>query len=481
MRIKPLLRVFGLFLLCEAALMLPSLIISIIYREGDTAAFALSILILIIIGAPLASVAKNHVNSLYAREGFALVGLGWIFLSLFGMLPFIFSGVIQSPVDAFFESVSGFSTTGASILTNVEGLPHGILFWRSFTNWVGGMGVLVLTIALLPQLGLKDMEILRAESPGPTPTKLLPKIRETAKILYFIYIGMSAILFISLLFTGMKPFDSAVNTFTTAGTGGFSVLNNSLAGYNNPAAEMIIAVFMLLFGINFSVYFIVLTFQFKKAFKNQELLSYIIIILASVLLISIDIFHRFGNIFETFRYVFFQVASIVTTTGFFTIDFDLWPPFSRCILLCLMLIGACAGSTSGGLKIVRLLVVFKVIHRELYYLLHPRIVRTVTIDGKTVSDNTIRAVLSFVCAYSVIIIGSTAVISLDQFDFITNFSAVTAAINNIGLGFEIIGPTGNFSGFSSLSKIVLSFCMLAGRLEIMPILLLFMPSLWKKM
>ncbi len=481
MRYRPVLRALGLLLMGEAVFMVPSLIISLIYGDNDHMAFIYSIIILAVIGFIPSFTIKNKVTQLYTREGFALVGLGWILLSLFGMLPFIFSGVITNPIDALFETVSGFTTTGASILSAIEGLPHGILFWRSFTHWVGGMGVLILTIALLPQMGLKNMEVLKAESPGPTPEKLVPRIRDTAKMLYLIYLGMSLILFILLVCFGMKPYDAAVNTFGTAGTGGFSILNASIGGYNNPAFEVIIGIFMLLFGVSFSVYFMIVMRQWKRALKNQEMIFYFCIAVAATVFITIDIFPRYANFWESLRYSFFQVSSVMTTTGYATTDFNQWPVFSKCLLLFLMLIGASAGSTGGGVKVVRLLASIKVVRRELYMFLHPRSVRVVSLNKKALDDSTVRSVLAFMFLYILIILMAALLVALDGFDFETTLSSVVACISNIGPGMQLVGPMGNYADFSILSKIVLSFCMLIGRLEIMPILLLFSPSLWRKL
>jgi trk system potassium uptake protein TrkH len=477
-RYKPLFRSLGLLLIGEAILLIPSLLVSLIYRDGDTLSFAYTIVLLLACGLPLAMFIKTRVTSLYVREGFALVGFAWIILSLFGMLPFLFSGAIASPVDAFFETVSGFTTTGSSILPAVEGLPHGILFWRSFTHWVGGMGILVFTIAIMPQLGLRNMELMRAESPGPNPEKLLPRIKQTARMLYIIYFSLSLILFILLLCTGMHPFDSAVNTFGAAGTGGFSVLNVSIGGYNNPGAEIIMGIFMIVFSVNFTIYFLIVMRQWKKASRSSELIAFIVAVSLAVIFITLNIAPRYNGILESLRHAFFQVSSIVSTSGFATTDFHIWPQFSRMVLLMLMFMGACAGSTGGGVKVIRLVIGGKAIHRELESILHPHIVRTIYVDGKPVEDNILRSVLVFLFAYVSIIIVSTLIVSLDGFDFETNFTAVLATIGNIGPGLSLVGPMGNFGGFSDLSKIVLSFNMLMGRLEIIPIMLLFTRSLW---
>ncbi len=475
-----ILRALGVLLCSEAVLLAPSLAVSLIYREGDAPAFLITLALLLVCGLPLMLLLRPSKRQLQARDGFALVGGGWVLLSAFGALPFVFTGAIPSYVDAFFETVSGFTTTGASILRNVEALPHGLLFWRSFTHWVGGMGVLVLTIAILPQLGSRNMEILRAESPGPSPEKLVPRLRETAKLLYLIYLGMTVLMAGLLLLTRMPLFDALVNTFATAGTGGFAVLNASIGGYNNFWAELIIGAFMLLFGVNFAVYFSFLVRRYKKAVRNEELLLYVGIVAVSILIITLNILPGYKGFLNALRYAAFQVSSVITTTGFATANFDQWPTLSKSVLLCLMIIGACAGSTGGGIKVSRLLLLTKTFRRDLSAILHPRLVRPIIVDGKRVEEDTLRSVLVFFFGYVSVIIVATLVVSANGFDFISTFTAVISATGNIGPGLGMIGPVGNYADFSNLSKLTLSMCMLIGRLEIMPILLLLTPSLWRR-
>ena len=482
MRFKPLFHALGVLLICLAVLMVPSLVVAIVYGGPDIIAFIYSILIAAFVGLVLHIGCRTNVHNLYAREGFAMVGLGWIVLSAFGMLPFLFSGTITSVYDAFFEMVSGFTTTGSSIVRDVEALPRGILFWRSFSHWVGGMGVLAFTIAVLPQIGLKNMEVLRAESPGPSPDKLTPKIRDTAKILYKIYLVMTLILFLLLMWAGLDWFHAATNTFGAAGTGGFSVLRESVGGYHNLAAEIILGIFMILFGVNFSLYFVLLTRKSLKAFFDEELGLYLLIIALAVAGITINIMNLPGvnGVWTGLRQAFFQVSTIITTTGYATTDFAKWPMFSQNILLFLMFFGACAGSTAGGFKMIRLLIAGKAARRELKTIQHTRLVSAVRVNGKPVAEETIRSIHIFIFLYVMLIIGALLVVSLDGFDFMTTFSAVITACGNVGPGLGLVGPAGSFADFSDLSKSVLSFCMLAGRLELLPILLLFKPSLWRR-
>lgn len=480
MQFTAILRALGILLCCEAGLMLPSLIAALIFGDGDAAAFAITMGILLAVGLPLALALRKGKRQLFAREGFALVGIAWVLLSAFGALPYMFAGVTGSYVDALFESISGFTTTGASIFTAVEGLPRGILFWRSFSHWAGGMGVLVLTIAILPALGSHNMEIMRAEATGPSPGKLLPRLRDSAKALYGIYIALSLVMTIALLLTGLPLYDALVNTFSTAGTGGFSVLNASIGGYGNRAAEIVIAVFMLLFSVNFTLYFALIMRDFRKATHNEELWLFGCIVLVAFVLIAVNIYPMYGDIATTLRLSFFQASSVVSSTGYATVDYNAWPAFSHIIILFLMLVGACAGSTGGGIKVARLLMMGKALRKEIYQLLHPRIVRPMTVDGKVVDEKTVRSVFVFLFAYILVSGLAMLAISLDGGDFMSTFTAVLSAISNIGPGLGSVGPAGNFAHFSVLSKLTLSFCMLLGRLEIMPILLLFSPALWRR-
>ncbi len=396
-----------------------------------------------------------------------------------GALPFIFSGSIPNPVDAIFETVSGFTTTGASILADVEILPHCVLIWRSFTHWIGGMGVLVFILSLLPLTGGYHMNLMKAESPGPSVSKLVPKVQSTAKILYGIYFVMTVIQIILLLLGGMPLFDSLCAAFGTAGTGGLGIKSDSMAGYSTYL-QVVITIFMILFGINFNAYFLLITRKFAQAFKMEEVRYYLGIIAIAVLIITCNIYHMYGSVSESLQQAAFQVGSIITTTGYATTDFNLWPEISRTILVMLMFIGACAGSTGGGIKVFRILILCKTIRKELHIFLHPNAVKKIKMDGKVIPHEVLRSTNIFIIVYILIIAGSIFLIAFDDFDLITNFTAVTATFNNIGPGLELVGPIGNFGMFSWFSKIVLTFDMLAGRLEIFPLLLLFVRDTWKK-
>ena len=397
-----------------------------------------------------------------------------------GAIPFYACGYFDSFVDCFFESISGFTTTGSSILRAVEGLPMGILFWRSFTHWLGGMGILVLTIALLPSLGARTLHIMKAESPGPIISKLVPRASQTSKILYTIYFGLTAIMVICLLVAGMPLYDALVNSFATAGTGGFSVLNISIGGYQNPVFEVIIGVFMLLFSVNFALYFLILSGKVRQALKSDELRFFLAVVAASVVLISININSLYPSYLTSLRHAFFQVSTIISTTGFSSVDFDLWPEFSRTLLVILMLCGACAGSTGGGMKCSRILLLLKCVRREIRQILHPRSVSVVKLDGRVVDEKVLHSVMVFLGAYMLITFSAMLVVALDDFSFGTTFTAVVACIGNIGPGLEQVGPMGNFADFSHLSKLILSMCMITGRLEILPLLVLFSKSAWQR-
>ncbi len=467
----------GVVLLCMAALMVLPLITSFIYDGTDTSAFAASIAITVAVGAALALM-KPHNTRIFAREGFLIVALSWIMLSLFGALPFVLSGAIPNYIDAMFESMSGFTTTGASILTEIESLEKGVLFWRSFTHWIGGMGVLVFILAILPLSGGRNMHVMRAEVPGPTVSKLLPKMRNTALVLYGIYMALTLLEIILLLFAGMPLFDSMVHAFGTAGTGGFSIKNASIAAYDSATIDWIITIFMLLFGINFNIYYLLLIRQFAKAFFDEELKAYIAIVVASIVAISINIFSIYGDVFTTVRYAAFQVATIITTTGYATANFDEWPEFSKSLLVLLMFIGASAGSTGGGLKVSRLIIMLKSVLCGLKTQLYPSSVNIVRLQGRKVEDSTVREVHGYFILYMFIMLFSFLIVSLDGFSFETSFTAVVACLNNIGPGLDMVGPIGNYSEFSPLSKIVLFLNMVIGRLEILPIIIMFTPSAW---
>jgi len=479
MNIKMIIKSLGSLLFIEAACMLPSLLVSLIYRQNDSIAFILSILIIFFAGLIMYQVKPNR-SKIYAGDGFAIVGFGWILISLFGALPFILSGAIPSVVDAIFESVSGFSTTGASIIRNVEILPRGILFWRSFTHWIGGMGVLVLLIAVFPSVKADTLHILKAESPGPSPEKLVPKIGKAAKLLYIIYIALTFIQVIFLLFGGMPLFDSLIHAFGTAGTGGFSCMNASISAYNSAYIEMVIMIFMLLFGVNFTLYYLILKGNIKSVFCDEEFRFYIGTFLTAVLLISANTYvNTFHSVWKTIRYSTFQVSSIMTTTGYMSTDFNLWPVFSKFILVLLMFIGASAGSTGGGIKCIRIMILFKIIKREIIKIIHPRSVYTVKVNGKVVNEDTLSSILSYFFVYIFLFVLSVLLVLLDGKDFISSSTAVASAIGNIGPGLGIVGPIGNYADFSVFSKLILSFCMIIGRLEVYPILILFVPTFWK--
>ncbi len=469
--------ILGWLLLFEAGFMLIPLVTGICYGEAEIRYFAVTILLCASIGT-LFVWSKPRNPTLYAREGFVIVSLSWIVLSLFGAIPFFISGCIPNYVDAVFETVSGFTTTGASILTAVEPLPKCMLMWRSFTHWVGGMGVLVFIMAFVPLSGGQNMHIMKAESPGPSVSKLVPRVRTTALILYSIYLGLTFIQFILLLCGGMSVFEAITTAFGTAGTGGFGVLNDSMASYS-PYIQIVVTVFMLLFSVNFSCYYLFLIGRLKDAF-NVELRRFITIVGAVILIITLNVRGLFDTLGEALRHVAFTVASLISTTGFATADFDAWPELSRTLLVLIMFIGACAGSTGGGLKISRLMILFRGAFNEIGNLVRPHRVKRVTIDGHPIEPEVVRATNMYMMWYVLLFTLSVILISFDDHDLITNFTAVTATINNIGPGLGLVGPTGNFAFFSLPSKLVLIFDMLAGRLELFPMLVLFAPATWKK-
>lgn len=476
---KIIIYVLGWILNMEALFMLPPCVVALIYRESNGIWFLVVSFICGGIGFLLTR--KKPANMVfYAKEGFVSVALSWIVLSFFGALPFYLSKEIPVFEDAMFEIISGFTTTGASILPDVEALSRCMLFWRSFSHWIGGMGVLVFILSILPLAGGYNMHLMKAESPGPSVGKLVPRVRTTAKILYGIYLFMTVLEVILLLIGGMPLFDSLTTSFGTAGTGGFGIKNNSMAFYDSFYLQGIVTVFMILFGVNFNVYYLFLTRHPKEAFFSEEVRVYLGIIGIAVLLITLNIHQGYKNIFTAFHHAAFQVASFITTTGYSTVDFDLWPEFSKAILVVIMFIGACASSTGGGIKVSRIILILKAVKKELESLIHPRSVKVLKLEGKPVEHQMMRSINAFLGAYTIIFICSVLLISLDNFDFTTNFTAIAATFNNIGPGMAEAGPTKNFSSFSILSKYVMMFDMLAGRLEIFPMLLLFAPSTWKK-
>ncbi len=469
----------GKMVWAEAILLLLPYIVSLIYREACASSFLITIGVAAVVGTLLMLIFKKKDDVIYSKEGFLTVSLSWIILSLIGALPFTLSGEIPHYIDAVFETVSGFTTTGASILTDVEAMSKGLLFWRSFTHWIGGMGVLVFIMAIIPNVSKRSIHIMRAEVPGPVKGKLVPKLRDTAKILYAIYIVLTIVEILLLRLGNMPWFDSIVHSFGTAGTGGFGIKADSIASYN-PYLQWVITVFMILFGVNFNVYFLILIGRFKAILKSTELWAYFAVIATSVMLISFNIYPMYNDVSDAVREASFQVGSIITTTGYATDDFNLWPSFSKAILFALMLIGACAGSTGGGFKVSRVIILFKKIGSEIKRLLHPRSVKTITFEGKRLEEQTITGVAVYLAIYIVCFVLLFLAVSLDKFDFETNFSAVSACFNNIGPGFGAVGPAGNFAGYSVFSKIVLTFAMLLGRLEIFPLIIVAMPATWSK-
>ena len=472
--------VLGRIFLVEAAMMLLPMVCSAIYGEWYMLpAFLLPAVILLLLGLA-ASLRTPKNTTIYARDGLAIVALVWVLMSAFAALPFVISGEIPAFADAFFEMVSGFTTTGSTILNDVEALSHGALFWRSFSHWVGGMGVLVFAMAVLPMTDGRAMHLMRAEVPGPTCGKLSSKLSDSAKILYGIYFAMTALEVVFLCAGGMSLYESLIHSFGTAGTGGFSNRGLSIGAYQNPYFEWVIGIFMLLFGVNFNLYYFILMRHFREAFGSEELRAYLGIVLFSTVTIAANILSMVGSVGEAVRTAFFQVSSIITTTGYATADFNLWPTYSRILLLLLMFMGGCAGSTAGGLKMSRIIIFFKAARQDLNKMLHTHAVTTIRFEGKPLDEKTLQGVHNYFNVYMLLIMLSTVLVSLDGFDLTTTFTAVITCINNVGPGMEMVGPMGNFSQFSDPVKYLLSFDMLAGRLELYPMLALFAPRLWRR-
>lgn len=471
----------GWLLIFESAFLLLPLVTGIIYGERATLAFLCSIMISVGAGTLLV-LKKPDSFKLYSRDGFVIVALSWICLSLFGALPFLFSGVTKSFVDALFETVSGFTTTGASVFGSigitVEELPKCILFWRSFTNWVGGMGVLVFIMAFLPLGGAHNMNIMRAESPGPSVSKIVPKVKTTALILYVIYFTMTLVQFILLLIGDMSVFDALCTSFSTAGTGGFGIKNDSIASFSTYV-QIVVTVFMLLFSLNFGSYFLLLKGKFKDAI-NTEMKVFISIVAIAITIVTIDNLSTYDSIGEALKHSSFTVSSIISSTGFSTTDFNLWNNLSKTVIVVLMFIGACAGSTGGGIKVSRIIILVKGVGRELKMLAHPKQVKKISVDSRKIEHEVVRSVNAYIVCYFLIFAASVILLSFEETDLVTNFTAVTTTINNIGPGLEAVGPMADFGHLSILSKLTLTFDMLAGRLELFPMLLLFSPSTWKK-
>lgn len=463
----------------EGAVLLIPAFVAFLYGESDVIQF---LIVSAVLGAIFFIFGRKRPENkvIYAKEGLVIVGLAWILWSLFGALPFVLTGSIPSYVDAFFETVSGFTTTGSTILTDIEALPKGVAFWRSLTHWIGGMGVLVFVMMLTSLDDEHSMYLMRAEVPGPEADKLVPKARATARILYLMYFVLTAAEVVFLMFGGMSFYDALLHSFSTAGTGGFSNRNASVAYYDSAYIDGVITVFMILFGVNFNLYFLIRLKNWKDALKNEELHAYLGIIAGAVAIVTVNILGIYGNLVHAFRYASFQVASVITTTGFCTADFNLWPELSKVVLLGIMVIGACAGSTGGGIKVSRFLILVKSIKQEVRRMLHPKAVTIVKINGKRVGNDTIRSVYIYFISYILVMMVSILLVSINNFDFATTFSSVLTTLNNVGPGISMVGPVENFHMFSPLSKLVFCMDMLLGRLEIFPYLLLMSPELWRR-
>ncbi len=474
-------RMLSSILLVEAAALLPSIAISMLHWDGDTMALVQTAVIILIVALPAFLLAKPKNRSMRGREGFVVVALAWILMSVFGCLPFLFSGFLPTFADAFFEAVSGFTTTGATVLTSFEHMPHGIAFWRSFTHWIGGMGVLVLTLALLPKLSDRTSHLVRAESPGPSLSKIVPKMGDSAKLLYLIYFFLTGIEFVALILAGLEPYDAAIHAMGTAGTGGFSNYGDSVAHFNSVSVEAIMTIFMILFGVNFSIFYFIKEKDWKDIRENEELKWYLGIVFGSILLLTVFLLPVYGTFGESLRYASFQTASIVSTSGFATTNFDLWPVHCKMLLLLLTFIGSCAGSTAGGIKVIRVASMIKQTYREVRHTFQPRKVQPIRFDGKVMDESTLHSIAVFIFTYVLLVLGGAFLISLEgKYDLITNFTASLTCVSNVGPGFGAVGPAGGFSGFGPFAKLVSSFLMLAGRLEIFPMLVILHPAVWSK-
>jgi len=479
MNIKMVSYMLGRITLLEALLLTVPAICSLIYEEESFFAFLITIGVAAGVGLILSLIGKTKDRAIYAKEGFVIVALAWIILSAVGALPFVISGEIPSYVDAYFETVSGFTTTGASIITDIESCSHGVHLWRSFTHWIGGMGVLVLMMAILPTDSGRSMHIMRAEMPGPIIGKLVPKMKTTARVLYLIYIALTGLQIFLLLLGGLPLFDSIIYSLGTAGTGGFGIKADGLASIS-PYCQWVVTIFMLIFGVNFNIYYLILTKKIRSALKSEELWTYIAIVAVAVGIITWDVYSIYSTFGNSLRYSAFQVASIISTTGYSTTDFNCWSGLSKGILLLLMFIGACAGSTAGGLKVSRVVLLFKSIGANLKRMIHPRAVESVRFEGKKVEKETVISVFSYFALYMFCFAVIFFIISFEPYDLECNFSAVAACFNNVGPGFSAVGPMGSYSVYSDFATVVLSFAMLLGRLELYPMLLLFAPSVWKR-
>lgn len=471
--------IIGKMMGVEGLLLLIPALVSLIYREKSGFSFLIVSAVLFLI-ALIASRIKTKERRIYGKEGLVIVSSAWILWSLFGAVPFYISGSIPSYLDALFETISGFTTTGSTILKDIEALPMGISFWRALTHWVGGMGVLVFVMVLTNLEKDSSMHLMRAEVPGPEADKLVPKARSTAKLLYLMYFILTVVEVVFLMLGGMNLYDALIHSFSTAGTGGFSNRNASVSYYNSAYIDGVITVFMILFGINFNAYYLLRMKKWKEVWKNEEIRAYLGIIAATMLMITFNIEKLYGSLLHAFRFASFQVASVITTTGFYTADYNVWPEFSKALLLFIMLVGACAGSTGGGIKVSRLVILLKSICQEIRRILHPKSVTIIRMNGKKVGADTLRGVYVYFCAYIMVMIASVLIVSINNFDFATTFSAVLTTLNNVGPGISLVGPVDNFSFFSPLSKIVFCLDMLIGRLEVFPCLILMAPDLWRR-
>jgi trk system potassium uptake protein TrkH len=470
--------IMGHLLKFEALFLLLPMLAGFAYNEIDASIYMLLAFVAFVIGK-IMTLRQPKNRQLFTKEGFVTVALGWIIFSLYGALPFVLTGDVPSYVDALFETISGFTTTGASILSDVEALSYTNLFWRSFTHWIGGMGVFVFILAILPMIDGSTMYLMKAESPGPSVDKFVPKVKDTAKILYSLYIGITVIQIICLLLAGMPVFDTLTLTFGTVGTGGFGIKNSSIGDYTS-LQQNIITFFMIASGVNYSAYFLILSKNFKDAFKMEEVRCYFGIIFVSAAIITLNTLPLYNGLGETLKHAFFQVGSIITTTGYSTVDFDLWPELSKTVLVLLMVSGACAGSTGGGFKVSRIIILLKSVKKELSLMMHPRQIKKIRMDGHVIKHEVLRATNVFTIIYFTMFFVTTLLISIDNFDFTTNFTAVAATLNNIGPGLAKVGPTCNFGSYSIFSKFILMFNMLAGRLELFPLILFIMPDTWKR-
>ena len=480
MNIKAVLNTLGKILQVEAGLMLLPVIVALIYKE-NILPFLITIVFLLLFGTVFTLLRKKDEHLIFEREGFLMVALSWVMMSIFGALPFVISGAIPNFIDALFETVSGFTTTGASILTSFDTMNQSLIFWRAFTHWIGGMGVLVFIMAILPMTNSRSVHILKAETTGPTKGgKLVPKMRSTASILYILYLSLTIIEVIFLLFGGMNLFDAVTYSFATAGTGGFSMSASGLAGYNSTYINIVIAVFMMLFGVNFNIYYMMLLGNIKSFYKNEENRWYMIIVAVSTILIAVNTLSVFGNFAQSLEQSFFHVTSIITTTGFGISDFTLWPMFSQYILLLLTFIGACAGSTCGSIKIARVIILFKSIKRSIHKMIRPNQVEVVRLNGEPLDEETVSTTHTFFSLYMIILLVSAFFVSFDGFDFTTTFTAATTCLCNVGPGLGLVGPMGTFAIFSAPVKLLLSLLMLLGRLELFSVVMLFFPDAWRR-